>query len=136
MEFLDFIIKQSVPIIENRIKDIIRGVAKEYYVDPIQVLAILKMTDNINKRMEIFTFGNKKTLNRMELNQIKGGITSQVEKYIAGVFNFDAKRYQVSTAYVNYKFWLMPNGQLLGCRNIAGIDYPQLNLKDLLFQKD
>lgn len=132
---LDEIIKSAVPIVENRIKDIIRGLGREFNIPATEILIILKMTDGINRRMEIFAFSKGEKLKRIELNPIKGNITKVVENYIAAVFKFDAKRFEVDTGRVNYKFYLMMNGELMGRRNIAGHDFDLLNLEDLLFKK-
>lgn len=125
----DFIIKNAAPIIENRIKDIIKGIAAELKLDAIKLDTMLK---SVNGQIEIFVFYEKKQVKRLPLSEIRGSITSEVENHMKGIFQRDALVYNTHPAYVNYVFRLYPDGSLFVWPNIAGEYQQKMKLRDIL----
>jgi hypothetical protein len=125
----DFIIKNAAPIIENRIKDIIQGIASELNLDAIKLDTMLK---TVNGNIEIFVFYENKQVKRLPLSEVRGNITGMVESHMESIFQRDALVYNTHPAYVNYVFRLYPDGSLAVWPNIAGVYQQKMKLKDIL----
>ena len=79
----NYMIQCLAPIIEERIRQIILGVAREYNIDAFKVVTLLK---TVNGNLEVFVFYNNKTIKRDTLGNIAGGIPSQVTDHIQKIF--------------------------------------------------
>jgi hypothetical protein len=127
----DFIIKNSIPIIENRIKEIIVRIAKEFQLNAEDIQVMLKLVNG--NSLEIFAFAKNKRIKRMPFNEIGPGVFGIVEKYIIKIFERDALLYNVSSAIVNYMFQINAVHVLLVCPNIAGKYMGWTELNKILF---
>jgi hypothetical protein len=102
MSLNEFFVKHAVPIVKNRIKDIIIGVAKEYNLQAYDVTAMLKMDGNGN--LVIYTFANGKTLKKIPFDQLGGTIFGGVEDFIKKLFTRESRTFNTPCALVNYWF--------------------------------
>lgn len=129
MSLLALIISASADIIENNIKQIIKGTAREYNIDATKIKAMLKFVD---KQLRVFNHYEGKRINDYPLNKISGSITRKIEGFIAGIFIRDAKIYKVDPVFVNYVFQLFPGDELFVFPNIAGEYKEKIKLKEVL----
>jgi hypothetical protein len=125
--FADFIIKHAAPIIENKIKDIIEGVAKKHNLPALELDTMLKY---VNDQLVIYVFYKNKTVDKFPLSDIN--ITETIVKHIHGIFIRDSILYNVHTAFVNYVFKIHQGQGLMVNPNISGDYKGWLKLKDIL----
>lgn len=134
--FADFIIKNAAPIIEDRIKNIIKNVASKHHLNAYDVSAMLKLVYQnetpLNGQLEVFCFYQNKKVERFPLNQIQDTFMGTAEGVIKKIFMRDALLYRVEPAYVNYVFKILTGDALAVWPNIAGEYKEQLTLKQIL----
>jgi hypothetical protein len=126
----DFIIKNSVPIIEIRIKEIIARLAKEFSIPANDIQLMLK--DNL----KIYAFYNNKRIKEVPFSEIGGEVFETAGSFIQQIFLRDAVIYNVNPAFVNYMFQIDNINNLAVCRNIKGIYEPWTRLKKIMFPEE
>jgi hypothetical protein len=104
MSLNEFFVKHAVPIVKNRIKDIIIGVAKEYSLQAYDVTAMLKMDGD--GKLVIHTFANGKTLKKIPFDKLGGDIFGGVEDFIKKMFIRESRTFNTPCALVNYWFMI------------------------------
>jgi hypothetical protein len=97
-----FIVKHAVPIVENRIKEIILKEAYDNKLDAYAVTAMLKMDGDGN--LVIHTFAEGKKIRVLPFSALGGQIFGGVEDFIKEMFRRESKVFNVECAFVNYLF--------------------------------
>ncbi|MHA1575666.1 MAG: hypothetical protein ACTSXL_05990 [Alphaproteobacteria bacterium] len=103
----DFVIKQAAPIIENRVKEIIIGIAKEYN---LQAPDLRTMFKSGNGHIRIYVFKDRKKVTEVPLHEVKGNIGNIVETKLKAIFIAYSLVYKVHTAHVNFIMQMSKNG--------------------------
>jgi hypothetical protein len=128
--FEDFIIKNSVPIIENRIKEVIVRLSKEFGIPATEIQVMLKCN------LEIYAFYKKKRIKEIPFSEIGGNVFETAGNFIQKIFRRDALLYKTNEAFVNYIFQIDKTNNLAVCPNISGQYMDWTRLKQIMFPNE
>ena len=131
MSDLGYLHKQAPAIVENRVKEIIIKVAKEFNISPLLVKLMIKIEYG---RLQVYLYYNKKQIKKTSFYEIKGEISKAIENQIISAFKFDTKYYNVNEIFVNYLMHIEEN-RVIVFPYIKGIEKMILTIEQFLLVK-
>ena len=125
----DFVLAQAAPIVENRIKDIFQGIAKEYNLNALDIEVMMRMEHN---EIMIYAFKDKRKIKRIMFSEIKGNVGNIVENKIKEIFRGTALKSNANIAYTNFILKLRKNGIIQVYPYVNNVFGDVLTIKQLL----
>ncbi len=97
--FIDSIVRNMAPLIQNRILELLQGVAGENNLKTHEIQARLRV---LQGKVMIKAYHDGKVIRDILFDDITGNVGDLVEDYIKNIFKKDAEKYQTNIAEVSY----------------------------------